>query len=290
MRMRESLIVPLAFGLAMLFALIFTVSWVPHPVQIIVARVSVGPPGVVPHRTYGLRFTVRNRLSGHILPTMVPSQQRCVDVTIANQSLTYVDMTKACRTTPGTYGLDYAFPNAEDYIIYVEVHPAGGNEQVERLWYPLDVCWLRRYQNWYGVCPRYPAQLRGLESQRSVSAGDVEVLLGAPPRAALVEQQVPITFIFLHDGKTIRDLEPVGGQPGRAVAISADTLHLTPLRPDPGQVVNGHVTGGTVTFTAWFGRPSIYRIVGDFRYHNKPLRASFVVDVNPLPTPTPEGS
>jgi hypothetical protein len=289
MRTRESLIVPLAFGLAVLFALIFTVSWVPHPVQSIVATVSVGPPGVVPHRTYGLRFTVRNRLSGHILPTMVPSQQNCVNVTMTNESLTYVDMTRACRTTPGTYGLSYSFPTADDYVIFVEVHPLGGDEQVERLWYPLDVCWLRRYQTWYGVCPRHPPNLRGQESRRSTAAGDVEVLLGAPPRAAMVQEQVPITFIFLYNGQTVGDLEPIDGQPGRAVAISADTLNLTRLQPDPGQIVNGRVAGGIVTFRAWFGQPSIYRIVGDFRYRNKPLRASFVVDVNPRPTPTPAG-
>jgi hypothetical protein len=288
MRTRESFIVPLAFGLAVIFALIFTVSWVPHPVQKIVGTVSVGPPGVVPHRTYGLRFTVRNQLSGHILPTMVPSQQHCVNVTIANEGLTYVDMTRACRTTPGTYGLTYAFPTADDYVIFVEVHPVGGDEQVERLWFPLDLCWLRRFQTWYGVCPHYPANLRGQESQRSVISGGVEVLLGAPPRAAMVGQQVPITFIFMQNGQTVQDLEPIDGQPGRAVAISADTLQLSRLQPDPGQVVNGRVAGGTVTFTAWFGQPSIYRIVGDFRYRNQPLRASFVIDVNPEPTPTPE--
>jgi len=81
--------------------------------------------------------------------------------------------------------------------------------------------------------------------------------------------------------RAARKLEPLGGAPGRAVAISMDTQSLTHLQPDPGQVAHGRVMGGAVSFTGWFVHAGIYRVFGTFRYRGRPLRTSFVIDVNP---------
>lgn len=285
----DRLIVPVTFVIAILAVLLVTVSWVPHPIQLIGLRVDVGPPGIVPGRRYGLSFTPRNPLSGHILTKMVPSQRHCVDVTITNDSLTYIDMRKACRSKGYSYGLTYRFPRIDDYIMYVEMHNVGGWAHAERKPLPLDLCWLRRGQQWYGVCPSHFPQLRGRETVRSMTVGDLTIVLGAPAHAVHTEEYVPFSFVFLRDGKAISDLQPLGGLPGKAVAISMDTLHFTRLAPDPGQIVGGHVANGAVSFTAWFGRPSIYKVFATFRYQGRPLKTSFVVDVNPKPkaTPTP---
>lgn len=283
----DRLIVPGTFLVALAAVLLVTISWVPHPVQLIGLRVQVGPPGVVPRHLYGLRFTPRNPLSGHILTSLVPSQRPCVDVTVTNQSLTYIDQLKPCRLKDGSYMTPYRFPRVDDYIIFVEMHPVGGLDDTWRQWFPLDLCWLRRDQHWHGYCPPHPALLRGLEVVRSHTVDGLTVVLGAPAHAVRIEQNVQVSFLFLRHGHAVTDLEPIGGEPGRAVAISMDTQHFTHLHPDSGQVAGGYVKGGAVSFSGWFGRPSIYRVFGFFEYHGHPLQTSFVIDVNPAPTPTP---
>jgi hypothetical protein len=94
-------------------------------------------------------------------------------------------------------------------------------------------------------------------------------------------EPVAVSFRFLRRDRAVLDLEPIGGAPGRAIAISMDTQAYTRLQPDPGQVAHGRVMGGAVTFSAWFVHPSIYRVFGSFRYRGRPLRTSFVIDVNP---------
>src|SRR5438067_9331301 len=93
----DKLIVPATFVFALLAVLSITVSWVPHPVPPLQVRLTLGPPGIVPHRVYGLRITPRNALSGHVLTRFVPSQRRCVDVILTDTTLTYRDQARACR-------------------------------------------------------------------------------------------------------------------------------------------------------------------------------------------------
>jgi hypothetical protein len=94
-------------------------------------------------------------------------------------------------------------------------------------------------------------------------------------------EPVTVSFVVLRRGRAVLDLEPIRGTPGQAVAISMDTQALTRLQPDPGQVAHGRVMGGAVSFSGRFVHPSIYRIFGTFRYRGRPLRTSFVIDVNP---------
>ena len=240
----------------------------------------MGPPGIVPHRVYGLRFTPRNALAGHVLTRLVPSQRRCVDVTIADTTLTYLDQARACRLKDGSYKLPYRFPRFDDYVLFVAMQPVGAQPAAYRLVLPLDRCTLqahRRQRN----CPPHPARLRGLELVRSHTVRGLTVVLGAPAHAAMTGEPVAVSLVFLRRGRAVLDLEPIGGAPGRAIAISMDTQAYTHLQPDPGQVAHGRVLGGAVSFSAWFVHPSIYRVFGTFRYRGRPLRTSFVIDVNP---------
>ena len=280
MRTVDTLIVPATFVSALVAVLSVTVSWVPHPVQPLQVQVTMGPPGIVPHRVYTLRFTPRNALTGHVLTRVVPSQRRCVDVTVTNTTLTYFDPARACRLKDGSYGLPYRFPRFDDYVLFVAVQPVGSPPKVYRLVLPLDRCTLQahgRHRN----CPPHPARLRGLERVRSHTVRGLTVVLGAPAHAATTGEPVAVSFVFLRRGRAVRNLEPIGGAPGRAVAISMDTQALTRLQPDPGQVAHGRVMGGAVSFSGRFVHSSIYRIFGTFRYHGRPLRTSFVIDVNP---------
>lgn len=282
----DKIIVPATFVIALVGTLAATASWVRRPIPEIGLRVGLGPPGIVPHRTYGLRFTPRNPLSGHILTMLVPSQRRCVDVTIVNESLTYVQPLKACRLSSGAYGVNYRFPRLDDYVIFVEMHPVGGRAHAFRIAFRQDLCWLRRGQNWHGTCRRHPAVLRGLESIRSKTYGDLTVIMSTPSRALHAGTPEQLTFLFLRHGRVVTDMNTVYGQAGLAMAISHDTQHFTRLTPESGQVAQGHVAG-SITFTATFNEPSIYRVFGAFRYGNKALRTDFVVDVDPPPTATP---
>src|ERR671933_940148 len=280
MRTVDTLIVPATFVSALVAVLSVTVSWVPHPVQPLQVQLTMDPPRIVPHRVYALRFTPRNALTGHVLTRVVPSQQRCVDVILTNTTLTYFDPARACRLKDGSYGLPYRFPRFDDYVLFVAMQPVGGPPRTPRFVLPLDRCTLqahRRQRN----CPPHPARLRGLERVRSHTVRGLTVVLGSPAHAAVTGEPVAVSFLFLRRGRAVLDLEPIGGAPGRAVAISMDTQAFTRLQPDPGQVAHGRVMGGAVSFSAWFVHPSIYRVFGSFRYHSRPLRTSFVIDVDP---------
>jgi hypothetical protein len=116
---------------------------------------------------------------------------------------------------------------------------------------------------------------------RSHTVRGLTVVLGAPAHAARTGEPLAVSFVFLRRGRAVLDLEPMGGAPGQAIAISMDTQSLMHLQPDPGQVTHGHVMGGAVSFSGRFVHPSIYRVFGTFRYRGRPLRTSFVIDVNP---------
>jgi hypothetical protein len=280
MRTVDTLVVPATFVSALAAVLSVTVSWVPHPIAPLQVQITMGPSGIVPHRVYALRFTPRNALTGHVLTRVVPAQRRCVDVTMTDTTLTYFDPARACRRKDASYELPYRFPRFDDYVLFVAVQPVGGPPKDYRLVLPLDRCTLQAHRR-QRSCPPHPARLRGLELVRSHTVRGLTVVLGAPAHAVMTGEPVAVSFVFLRQGRAVRKLEPIGGAPGRAVAISMDTQSLTRLQPDPGQVAHGRVMGGAVSFRGWFVHPSIYRVFGTFRYHGRPLRISFVIDVNP---------
>jgi hypothetical protein len=282
MRTVDTLIVPATFVSALVAVLSVTVSWVPHPVPPLQVQVTMGPPAIVPHRVYALRFTPRNALSGNVLTRVAPSQRRCVDVTMTDTTLTYFDPARACRLKNGSYELPYRFPRFDDYVLFVAVQPVGGPPKAYRLALPLDRCTLRAHGRQRN-CPPHPAHLHGLELVRSHTVRGLTVVLAAPAHAARTGEPVAVSFVFLRRGRAVLDLEPMGGAPGQAIAISMDTQSLTRFQPDPGQVAHGRVMGGAVSFSGRFVHPSIYRVFGTFRYHGRPLRTSFVIDVNPRP-------
>jgi hypothetical protein len=286
MRTADTLIVPATFVSALVAVLSVTVSWVPRPVLPLQVQVTVGPSGILPHRVYTLRLTPRNAFTGQVLTRVVPAQRRCVDVTMTDTTLTYFDPARACRLKDGSYGLPYRFPRFDDYVLFVALQPVGRLPTAYRLVLPLDRCTLQAH-GLHSSCPPNPARLRGLEIVRSHTVRGITVVLGAPAHAAMTGEPVVVSFVFLRRGRAVLDLEPAGDEPGQAIAISMDTQALTRLQPDPGQVVHGRVMGGAVSFSGWFVHPSIYRVFGTFRYRGRPLRTSFVIDVNPRPTPTP---
>ena len=286
MRTVDTLIVPATFVIALVVVLSVTVSWVPHPVPPLPIQVTMAPPGIVPHRVYALRLTPRNALTGHVPTQVVSSQRRCVDVTITDTTLTYFDPARACRLKNGSYALPYRFPRFDDYVLFVAVQPVGGPPKAYRLVLPLDRCMLQAHGR-QTTCPPHPARLRGLELVRSHTVRGLTVVLGAPAHALITGEPVAVSFVFVRRGRAVLDLEPIQGEPGQAIAISMDTQALTRLQPDPGQVAQGRVRGGAVSFSGRFVQPSIYRVFGTFRYRGRPLRTSFVVDVNPRPVPTP---
>jgi hypothetical protein len=288
MRTADTLIVPATFVSALVAVLSVTVSWVPRPVLPLQVQVTVGPSGILPHRVYTLRLTPRNAFTGQVLTRVVPAQRRCVDVTMTDTTLTYFDPARACRLKDGSYGLPYRFPRFDDYVLFVALQPVGSLPTAYRLVLPLDRCTLQAHRR-QRSCPPHPARLRGLERVRSHTVRGLTVVLGAPAHAAMTGEPVAVSFVFLRRGRAVLDLEPIGGAPGRAGAISMDTQAFTRLQPDPGQVGHGHVRGGAVSFSGWFVHPSIYRVFGTFRYRGRPLRTSFVIDVNPRPAPTPTG-
>ena len=287
MRRADTLIVPATFLCALVVVLAATVSWVSHPTFINV-EVSLGPPRMAPRHTYGLSFTPRNAVSGHILTRMDPAQPRCVDVTITDSSLTYLDARKACRTRAGSYRMVYRFPRPDDYVLFIELHPQGTVAAAYRKTIAMSPCARQRGRDGtIGHCVSPAAQLRGKEIVRTHSVGGLTVVLGAPAHAVQTEETVQASLVFIHNGRAATGLRPLGAAPGQLVAVSMDTLHMTRFQADPGQVVDGHIKSGAIAFHALFDHPGIYRLFATFRQRRRTLHTSFVIDVNPRPKPTP---
>lgn len=278
--------------LAMFFV---TNAWIKRPVDALQWRVTIGPPNItLPRHAYGLRFTPRNILSGHAIKslTQVSSSReckprlQCVDVTVANTALTYISRLAAYRRSDGSYEVPFAFPRADDYVIFVEMRPTVGDYQAKRL---PDTGALRLGRCGANVtsggrCQAARARLRGQEAVRSQNVAGLTVVLGTPARA--IESGAPgrVGLIFLQGDRTARDVAPLTGTDGDAVAISMDTYHFVRLHVDRNRGVNG-----VVTYSGTFDMPGIYRVWAPASYHHRHIQPSFVVDVNPAPAPTPAG-
>lgn len=307
----DRFIVPGTVVAAVLAMFLVTNAWIARPVDATQWKVTMGPLGITLLRhTYGLRFTPRNILSGHAIKTLIPLTRdcpppyhECVDVTIVNRSLTYIYRAKAYRYTDGSYKIykGYAFPRDDDYVIFVEMQPPNGPYQANRI---PAVGALR-----LGRCrPRGCATrttLRGKEDVRSQSVGGLTVVLGAPMRVAESGQLAALTLVALRGSRTALDVGPPAETAGDAIAISMDTYHFVRLNVD--RAKSGR---GVFAYTGSFSVPSIYRVWAPVpvapvipvmpvmpvmpvrRRTARPqetAQASFVVDVDRAPTPTPVG-
>jgi hypothetical protein len=265
-----------------------TVSWVPRPVTPVTLRLKMGPAGIHPDKVYGLRFTTFNNLSGHVVKQWAPDASRCVPVVITNSRLTYIAQRQACILYDGSFKLPYAFPGYDDYILFITFHPLLGAPETHRFTIPLDYCAFMTPDQLRHTCIAPRALLRGQEAVRSHIVDGLTVVLGAPAHAITAGSPTQVSFVFLRRGRAVPDLQPISSDvAGDAVAVSMDTMYVALLRAAPNQVTKGHISGGAVSFTAQFSQPGIYRIFATFRYRQRPLHTSFVVDVNPQPAPTP---
>jgi len=281
----DRFIVPGTVVAAMLAMFFVTNTWIRRPVDILQWKVTMGPLNISrPRHIYGLRFTPRNSLSGHALKSLVPltgncppRHNPCVDVTIVNRSLTYLHRAKAFRLPDGSYRLPYAFPQADDYVLFVEMQPRDGPYQAYREIVNLSHCRARN-------CPAGRAILRGQEAVRSQYVDGLTVVLGAPVGAVDSGQPARATLIYLRGGRTALGVPPPNSMDGDAVAVSMDTYHFVRLRVD-----RARSGKGIVTYTGEFDAPSIYRLWAPVPASHLRAQASFVIDVNPAPTPTPAG-
>jgi len=279
----DRFIVPGTVVAAMLAMFLITNTWIRRPVDILQWKVTMGPLNISrPRHRYGLRFTPRNSLSGHALKSLVsltgacpPRHNPCVDVTIVNRSLTYLHRGKAYRLPDGSYRLPYAFPQADDYVLFVEMQPRGGPYQAYRETVNLSRCRSRS-------CPSRRATLRGREAVRSQYVDGLTVVLGAPAGAVDSGQPAQVALIYLRGGHTALDSAPRGDADGDAVAVSMDTYHFVRLHID-----KAHSGKGVTAYTGEFDAPSIYQLWAPVPASHGRAQASFVVDVNPAPTPTP---
>ncbi len=288
-------IVPGTVVAAMLAMFFVTNAWIKRPADVLQWKVTMGPPNITtPGHAYGLRFTPRNILSGHVITglTQLSSSRscaprlQCVDVTVTDTALTYFKRLTAYRRTDGSYELPFVFPRDDDYVIFVEMKPRVGDYQAKRL---PDIGALRLGRcganvTSGGACTATGARLRGQETVRGQSVDGLTVVLGAPVRAIESGSPARVGLIFLRGSSTARDIAPLTGTDGDALAISMDTYHFVRLHVD-----RNRGTNGVVTYTGTFDMPGIYRLWAPASSYRHRIQTSFVVDVNPAPTPTPAG-
>ncbi len=290
----DRLIVPGTVVAAMLAMFLVTNSWIRRPTDGLLWKMTWGPPTITaPHHEYGLRFTSRNILSGHALRNLVslssstrcPAHQQCVDVTIIDTSLTYLDRRLAYRLPDGSYKLRYTFPRDDDYVIFVEMQPRGGSYQVARV-PPIGALRVGRcHPPRRSGCASRRAALRGQELAHSQDVDGLTVVLGAPVHAVESGGPTEVSLVLLRGDRTALDIAPLDGTDGDAVAVSMDTYHFIRLHVD-----RQHSGKGVIAYAGTFDTPSIYRVWAPVpARHKARAQASFVVDVDPAPTPTPAG-
>lgn len=278
-------VVPIVFVAALLAALSVTVQWIPRSIPPLRLRVTMGPSDINRlNKSYGLRFTPHNAISNRTVMSMIPSERRCIDVAITNSALTYLDQEPACRLPDGSYKLSYIFKNPHHYVIFAALRPADGVTAVGRFPVLLSDCERRRKSGCHAPLPL----LRGLETIHTRVIDGLTIVFTSSSTTVETGRPVQLTFSFLRNGRAVQTVEPHA--PYSAVAVALDTFHLEWLKPLDGQLVKGRLASGSMTVSGVFDLPSIYRVFVDVRYKGRPLKTSFVVDVDPAPKPTPNPS
>jgi len=292
-------IVPGTVMAAMLAMFFVTNAWIKRPADTLQWKVTMGPLNItMPGHPYGLRFTPRNILSGHAIKGLIQLSSshdckprlQCVDVTVTNTALTYVKRLTAYRLSDGSYRINvhngFIFPASDDYVVFVEMQPRVGDYQAKRF-PPTGALRLGSCQasgTSRSGCTATSARLRGQEGVRSQSVDGLTIVLGTPVRAIDSGSPARVGLIVLHGDRTARGIAPLTGTDGDAVAISMDTYHFVRLHAD-----RDHGANGVITYIGTFDVPGIYRLWAPVSDYHHRMQASFVVDVNPAPTPTPAG-
>ncbi len=286
----DRFIVPGTVVACMLAMFFVTNAWIKRPSDALQWKVTLGPPNMTrPSHEYRLSFTPRNVLSGHAIKGLIPlsssrrcpARVQCVDVTITNASLTYLDRRVALRWPDGSYKLLYTFPRPDDYAIFVEMQPREGGYEAKRNpptgFLHIGACRSR-------ACQPHRATLRGQEAARGQSVGGLTVVLGAPVGAIQSDRPAQLGLVYLRGGRSALDVTAPQGTDYDAVAISMDTYHFVRLHVDKSG--SGR---GVIAYAGIFGAASIYRVWAPVPNRRARAQASFVLDVDPPPKPTPTG-
>lgn len=194
---------------------------------------------------------------------------------VVSQDLSFYDHVHPDPLPDGKLRLEYAFPQAGQYLLFADCTPTGDRNQVFRL--PVSVS---------GSAP-VPVPLLPTPSEAR-TFGNYRVALTITPNPPLVASSQPgvhgetqLIFTLSQDGKPLSDIEPFLGAGGHCILISQDTrlyLHSHPLEMEPIQPEGTHY-GPSIAFHTHFPRKGLYKIWGQFQHKGKPVTVDFVVEV-----------
>jgi uncharacterized membrane protein len=222
------------------------------------------PEQPLPGTPVGLSFTPMD-IRTHALAGLDVVHTKKIHLIIVKKDLSTFDHVHPEEEPPGRYSLSYIFKEPGSYLLFADVTPTGGGNQV----FPVSVT--------VGGHASPSLPLRVTEAGARL-IGDYRVALTLSPYPAPSKDEVTLTFALSESGKPVTDLQPYLGAGGHCVILSEDGkdyLHSHPLEPD-----GATLTGPQVNFHTRFPRPGLYKIWGQFKHRGKVLTADFVVRIS----------
>ena len=211
------------------------------------------------------------------------------------------------------YRLNYSFPRAGNYVMFIDVTPVGDREQVFRV--PLAVSkediHIRKEDAGAVTklavdraaiklvpeinAPRTPQDSTALDLSVPQTPA-VQAELVAQPRTIYAGLHADLLFkLSDSQGRPLTDLSPYLGAMGHCVIISEDTREYIHSHPEQLRMPGPEERGGpAVSFHAMFPAAGRYRVWGQFKRANaggggaggdKLVVAEFTVDVKNPPVP-----
>jgi hypothetical protein len=230
-------------------------------------RLSSAPPQ--PKVNTRLVFDPRGT-DGARIERLAIVHEKPLHLLVVSRDLSFFAHEHPVREDAGTYAIDFAFPDAGDYVLFGDFTPEGARAQVVRI--PVTVP---------GDAPA-PKPLQVDDRSAPKRFGELTVSLGPPSIRAGADTM--LAFTIDRDDEREIELRPYLGAMGHCVVIdeTATTfLHSHPLQAKAGDPKN------VVQFHTVFPAPAKYKVWGQFDVDGTMLIADFVVDVTPEDAASP---
>lgn len=233
------------------------------------------PENIAPNTSVKLDFRVNDAASGNKVVLFNTIYEKKIHLIIVDSSLDFFAHVHP-DPTPDGFSIDYAFPKAGEYHLYIDFQPVGAIEQ--QFAFVQSVGDVKTVS----VSNDQPSELTKDFGQYNVSLNFPTPLQSN--KISIGGQKFAFTFKDTASGQPVTNLKPYLASFGHLVMINTKTydyIHVHPtnlVAPKPTDT-----SGPTVEFLplGLYGpiKPGIYKVFGQFNPDGKLLVTNFVVEI-----------